>query len=544
MNKLGQYLQQHLSGEVSVSSDARRYFSTDASIFSVMPSLIVYPRNENDVRKTARFSWQLAERGRVVPITARGGGSDQTGAAIGTGIIMAFPAHMDRVLEFDGKSGIVVVEPGINYGKLQQTLQTHGRFLPPYPASLAYATIGGAVANNAGGEKSVKYGSTRQYVSSLRVVLANGEVVTTGRLSKRELNKKLGLTTLEGEIYRALDTLLDEQNTVVDTMDRAVMKNSSGYDLLDVRHNDGSFDLTPLFVGSQGTLGIVTEVTLKTEIYNPETTLFVAAFDSLQHLQSAVVELRAADDRPSALEVVDKHLLDFVTSANPAQLKNVLPSPHPAFVLLVEYDATGRSQKRAINRCRKILEKYAASVQCVTDLDDQDALWAIRHASATIVTHTHGQARAIPIIEDGAVPLDKLDAFITGVYDIFTRNHLQIAVWGHIGDGNLHMQPYLDLHEVGDRQIAFRVMEEYYKLVIELGGTISGEHGDGRLRGPYLSKMYGPEAYSVLQKVKAIFDPHGILNPGVKVNVTLEDIKPLLRQEYSLGHLHEHLPRS
>ncbi|HYH75046.1 MAG TPA: FAD-dependent oxidoreductase, partial [Candidatus Saccharimonadales bacterium] len=158
MSKVAHYLQEHVMGEVMTSPDARRYFATDASVLSLTPALIVYPRNENDVRKTARFTWQLAERGRVIPITARGAGTDLGGGAIGSGIILAFPAHMHRVLELDDKSGVVTVEPGINYAKLQQTLHTHDRFLPPYPASMEYSTIGGAVANNASGEKSVKYG--------------------------------------------------------------------------------------------------------------------------------------------------------------------------------------------------------------------------------------------------------------------------------------------------------------------------------------------------------------------------------------------------
>jgi glycolate oxidase len=163
VSKIGHYLQEHLIGEVLSATDARRHFATDGSIFSVAPALIVYPQNENDVRKVARFSWQLAERNRIVPITARGSGTDQGGAALGSGLMVVFPAHMNRIVELDGKTGVVTVEPGINYGKLQQTLMTHGRFLPPYPASMEFSTIGGAVANNASGEKSLKYGDTRSF---------------------------------------------------------------------------------------------------------------------------------------------------------------------------------------------------------------------------------------------------------------------------------------------------------------------------------------------------------------------------------------------
>ena len=281
MSKVAHYLQEHLIGEVIYSSDVRAYFATDASIFRLTPSVVVYPRNESDVRKIARFSWQLAERGRVLPLTARGSGTDQGGAAIGGGAILAFPAHMNRILELDSKSGNVTIEPGINFGKLQQALQTHGRFLPPYPSSMEYSTVGGALANNASGEKSVKYGDMRAFTKSLRVVLANGEVIETSRLSKRELNKKLGLSTFEGEIYRALDTLLEENKSLLDKVNLNVTKNTSGYDLWDVMHKDGSFDLTPLFVGSQGTLGVITEAVLETEIHSPEVTILAGYFDSV-----------------------------------------------------------------------------------------------------------------------------------------------------------------------------------------------------------------------------------------------------------------------
>lgn len=545
MSKIGHYLQEHLLGEVMTSADARRYFATDASIFTLPPAIAVYPRNENDVRKTARFTWQLAERGRVVPITARGAGTDQSGAALGSGVMLAFPAHMNRIIELDSKSGEVTVEPGLNYGKLQQTLQTHGRFLPPFPASLEYSTIGGAIANNASGDKSIKYGDTRAYVKSLRVVLANGEVVETGRISKRELNKKLGLATFEGEIYRSIDTLIEENKKLIDKFDLGVTKNATGYGLLDIKHKDGSFDLTPLIVGSQGTLGIVTEAVLDTEAFNPETTLIMATFDDVSKAQAAIIELRDQPETPSAIEMVDSELLKLVDKLNPNQLKDVMLKPFPDVVLLVEFDdASARHQKKAAKRARKILEKYASDCQTETELEKQAELWKIRDASATVVAHAEGKAKALPIIEDGIVPIDKFGEFLQAIRRLLAQNQLTAAIWGHAGDGHLHVQPFLDLAQVGDRQKAFRIIDEYYKLVVGMGGSTSGEHGDGRLRAPYLPAMYGAEVYALFQKVKKIFDPYGTLNLGVKIDVTMQDIKPLLRQSYTLDHVYDHLPRS
>ncbi len=543
MNKVAQYLQEHVLGEVVSSSDARAYFSTDASVFRITPAVVVYPRSEGDVRKVARFTWQLAERGRILPITARGGGSDQTGAAIGGGVILVFPAHMNRILELDSKTGIVTVEPGLNYAKMQQTLHTHGRFLPPYPASLEYSTIGGAIGNNAGGDKSIKYGDTRGFVKSLRVVLANGEIIQTERLTKRELNKKLGLSTFEGEVYRGVDGLLEENHELIEKMKLHVTKNTAGYAMADVRRKDGSFDLTPLFVGSQGTLGIFTEAMLDTEVHNPESTLLVGYFDDLKKAIDAAQELRKLPEKPSAIEMVDENLLKLVTKLNSNQLKDVIETPLPKVVLLVEFDnPSDRTQKRMTKKAAKIIERYGNKLHIEIDPAEQDKYWRIRHAPAMLMAHSEGNVKAVPIVDDGIVPIDKLEELIRGIYDLFDKSHLSVAIWGHAGDGNLHMRPFLDLGQLGDRQKAFRLMDEYSKLVVSLGGSTSGEHNDGRLRGPYLDRVYGPEIYAVFQKLKSIFDPYGTLNSGVKINVTVDDTKPLLRQEYTMYHMYQHLP--
>lgn len=545
MSKVAHYLQEHLSGEVLATPAIRKYFSTDGGVFTVTPSLVVYPRNESDVRKTARFTWQLAERGRVIPITARGMGTDQAGAAIGSGIVMAFPAHMNRILELDGKSGDVVIEPGILYGKLQQTLHTHGRFLPPYPSSIEYSTLGGAIANNAAGEKTIKYGCTRDFVKSLRVVLANGEAIETKRLSKRELSKKMGLTTFEGEMYRALDTLIDENKQTLSDIKLHVSKNSAGYALADVKRKDGSFDLTPLFVGSQGTLGVVTEATIKTVPYNPDTTLIAAFFDDLSVAEQAIADIRSLPEIPSAMELVDEKLLNFLDKHNPNQLKGIVDKPFHKLVVLIEFDnANTRLQKKMSKKATKILDKLQIPYQLETNEAEKEKLWSIRHSAAAVISHSEGNVKALPIIEDGIVPADKMQQYLKGVYQIFDTYKLEAAIWGHAGNANLHMQPFLDLSQIGDRQKVFKIIDEYYSLVISLGGSTSGEYSDGRLRGPYLKKLYGEALYTVFQKLKLIFDPYGTLNPGVKMDVTLDDIKPLLRHEYSMEHLADHLPRS
>lgn len=543
MNKVAHYLQEHLVGEVMTGNDARRYFSTDGSILSVAPAIIVYPRNENDVRKTARFTWQLAERGKVIPITARGSGTDQSGAAIGEGIIMAFPAHMNRILELDGKTGEAIVEPGLNFGRLQQTLFTHNRFLPSYPSSYEYSTIGGAVANDSAGERSVKYGSTGSFVNGLRVVLANGEVIETGRLSKREVNKKLGLATFEGEIYRNLDALIEENNQLIKNI--KTVNTSAGYGLADVKRKDGSVDLTPLFVGGQGTLGLITEIALSTEPHNPNSTVIAANIQDFNVMADIIKELNNFNEKPSAIEMVNDHLLNFVHEHNPNQLKGLVQQPYPKAILIIEFDnPSDRLQKKVAKKATKLLKSKGVDYKIETESEARENIWRIRHSASSLIAYADKNTKALPIIEDGVVPVEKISEFIRSVYELLNRNNVLPAAWGNVGTGVLHVRPLLDLAQVGDRQTAFKLIDEYYALVVSMGGSTSSGHNDGRLRAPYLPTVYGPEIYGLFEKVKQIFDPFGTLNPGVKVGVTMDDVKPLVRQEFGLKHFYDHLPRS
>jgi FAD/FMN-containing dehydrogenase len=545
VNKVANYLQEHVVGEVLASADVREYFSTDGGVFKLTPSLVVYPKNTQDVRKVTRFSWQLAEKGHVLSITARGRGSDQAGAAVGSGIVMVFPAHMNRMLELDTKQHLIRVQPGMNFRALQELSHSHGLFLPPYPSSIDYATIGGAIANATAGEKTVKYGSMRQYTQSLEVVLANGEVIQTERISKKELERRKGLTTFEGEVYRQLDGLIvDNLGLIAQHANTpGVTKNAAGYALTEVKRKDGSFDLTPLFVGSQGTLGIITEAIVQLEPYSPRTTLFKIHVPQLE-LASEVIE-QIMKLNPSLLEVVDSNLLEFVKRVSPSRLKGLVDEPFPALVLLAEFDdLKDAAQLKKAKKAEKLLQKLGLQFVGTQNYEEQQRMWGLRHSAAAVIWHTEAGTKALPIIEDGIVPREKFQQYVSGIYALFAKYNLEPAVWGHAGDANLHLQPFLDLSKVGDRQKVFRLMDEYYNMVLDLGGSTCGEHNDGRLRAPFLPKVYGPEMYSLFQQVKKIFDPFGTLNPGVKIDVTLRDLVPMLRQEYSLRHLADHLPRT
>ena len=545
MSKVAHYLQEHLDGEVSISPDVRKHFAHDASVLQIVPALVVYPRGENDIRKTNRFAWQLAERGKVVPITARGAGSDVTGAAIGGGIIMSFTAHQGKILSLDVKKEVVEVESGINYDKLQQTLLTHGQFLPPYPASIQYATVGGAVANNAVGEKSVKYGDTQAYVERLRVVLANGEVIETGRLNKKELSKKMGLASMEGEIYRALDALIDENKDLINKI-RAVRKathNSAGYNIFDVKNKDGSLDLTPLFVGSQGTLGIISEIILKTEPHNPATTLIVASFNDLEIMSDLLPKI--LELKPSMMEMINRAAIAEVSKINPNQLSSALESFQSAMTLFIEFDDfKNGAQKKKVKSLQKILDKNGTAIKVVTEIEEQNKLLKVRESVATLFNYQIGQSRAVPVAEDVSVPVESLVHFLQKTELVYEKHGLSASAWGHAGDGVVRMQPSLNLMEVGDRQKYFKLPEEIYQIALGFGGSITASHGDGRTKAMYLPMMFGHDMVRIFEKIKLVFDPMGILNPGVKVGVDNNAVRQMVRNDYSLAHRHDFLPRT
>ena len=542
MNKVAQYLRKHIKGEVLTSKSAREYFATDGSVFTVMPKLVVYPRSVSDVRKVAKFTWQLAEKGVNLPITARGRGTCQGGGALGSGTMLVFPSHLNRLLEL-GKDS-VVVEPGMNYRALQDILISHGRYLPPYPSSIDYCTLGGAVANNAAGENTYKYGATREFVKSLEVVLSNGDIIETKRLNKRQLSLKMGQDDLEGEIYRQLDSLIMDNWELIQAARPGVSKNSAGYDLWDVKRTDGSFDLTPLIVGSQGTLGIVTKITLFTAPYNPKTSLVVAHFDDIAAAGNAVEDIQRI--QPASIEVVDGHLLEFIHKTHPADLEGLIDDEIPKIVLLIKLDNIKDTvRKKKVKQLKKILTDKAREIVVATDPHDQENLWKIRHSAAAVIQYdSEDGSKALPIIEDGVVPRNKFSEYIDLIYKTFEKYNLEVALWGHAGDGNLHMQPFLNLSNTGDRQKVFKVMDDYYSGVMKLGGSTAGEHNDGMLRAPYLPILFGKEMYDLFKQTKTIFDPKNILNTGVKIDVSRKDQVDALRTEYSMNHLADHMPRS
>ena len=537
MREIIKKLREVLAGDVSVSEDDLGYYSTDGGVFELSPTAIVFPKDTNDVSALVKTVDAIHQNGNDrISLTARGNGTDQGGGPINTGIIIDFMKYMNQILEIG--DDYVIVQPGCLYGRLQKELKLRGRYLPPYPASVEVCTIGGAVANNAAGEKTVKYGATRNYVEAIQVVLADGSVTWIHALSSAQMEQKKQLDSLEGEIYRQLESLINNNLDVVHNNHPHVTKESAGYALWKVLHDD-KFDLAQVVTGSQGTLCLITAIRLRT-VVTPDpnkVSLMVSYYNSLESAGQAAQGLH--DLEPSALEIVDKNLINLVNTQKPELLVGLLPKGDvPAVVLLTEFDNQNDDERASkLVSAQEVINQHAYDSIVKHKPEEETQLWKLRRSAAAVMWTIPGTKKALPIIEDGTVPPHRLSEFITRAYAIFEKYDLEIAIWGHAGDADLHMQPFMDLSKQSDRRKLFAMTDEFYNMVHELGGTAAGEHNDSLMRAVYQPLMFGPEMSKLFNDVKHIFDPENMLNPHKKVGVDFNYVKKHLRHSYSIESL-------
>jgi FAD/FMN-containing dehydrogenase len=530
MSKIADYLRERLTGEVSAEPAVRKRFATDGSVLQIAPQIVVYPRTTNDVRKLARFTWRLAERGQVLPMVPRGGGTDTTGAAIGSGAAVVFPAHMARILELDIKSQMVRVQPGLNLATLQEAMATHGLFLPPVPSDFKASTVGGALGCNAAGTKSIKYGTLRDWTDRLEIVLANGEIIQTGRISKHELNAKKGLQTMEGEIYRSLDNLIEDNQELIQKLDESNTPNASGYALELVKAKDGSFDLTQLVIGSQGTLGVIVQAILKLTNRPTEVSMMAAAITGEQDLPTLTEDLLQLE--PSELEFIDGGTLELIEQLGGGTPWKTVTDVKPVTMVFIEFDDRNRARK--VKKAAKLLESAGVlDARVATEWEDQESLRSIHHSVSTITNYSHQGTSALPLAPDIAVEPSKVPLLVEKVRGLLRHHHIEGGVWGHLGTGVISVRPLINLANLGQRQIVFKLISELAEAAADLGGSLTGEFGEGRMASMATDDQNGQELTDLFVKVKQIFDPYGTLNPGVKSGSDQQTLLAHLRQEYN-----------
>ncbi|QZP39568.1 FAD-binding and (Fe-S)-binding domain-containing protein [Halobaculum magnesiiphilum] len=494
-----------LDGEVDFGAAARRLYATDASIYEVEPSGVTFPRSREDVREIVAFA-----REHNLSITARGAGSSLTGNAVGEGIVVDCERHLDDVVAVDPDAQTVTVQPGVVLDNLNEMLEAHDLHFPPDPSTSSTCTIGGMVANDAAGAHSVRHGTTRDNVRRVECVLADGTVADFRHYEGADLEAVLERDDRIGEVHRTVRDIVAEHAAEIDARYPDVERNSSGYDLESTADPDGEWlDLSRLVVGSEGTLGVITEVTLElTE--RPETRAAALVFyDDVVSAAAAVAGTLEAD--PSTVELIDDGLLGY---ARDAWGFDLVPEDAGA-ALLVEVETTLAAQEGDLDAAVAAARTDATvAVERATDDAMQDRLWKVRKASNPLLNRRMGDEQAPSFIEDAAIPPESLPTYLERVGDVLREHDLEASVFGHAGQGVLHIKPFLNLQEEADREALRAVSERVHDIVLDIGGCVSGEHGDGRLRSQYLPLMYGDELYSAFVEVKRTFDPEDVCNPA------------------------------
>ena len=534
-----------VKGEIDISEETLTKYSRDASIFEVRPACVVHPKDSEDVKALVKFVASNKEKDPNISITARSAGTDMSGGPLNEGIIADFTTHFNSILGWG--PNFVDIQPGVYYRDFEPEGLKRGLLLPCYTASKSLNTVGGMVGNNSAGEKTLAFGQTKDYVEELDVVLSDGSLCTFTDLEQKELEQKLKLPNFEGDVYRKMYHLIKENRDLISRARPKTSKNSAGYLLWEI-YDGIKFNLAKLFVGSQGTLGLVTKIRLRLIEPKPKNALLVMFLKDTNNLGNIVADV--VQHRPESFESYDDNTLALAVRFLPGMLKKmkgnflslawqVLPEAWmaltggmPKLVLIAEF--TGDTQEEVNEKASLLQREVEGNFHIKTRICRSEAevqkYWTIRRESfALLRQHVHGKHTA-PFIDDIAVLPEKMPQFLPELNKILDKykDKMVYTIAGHAGNGNFHIIPLMNLADASQRMIIPKLSDEVYDLVIRYGGTITAEHNDGLIRTPYLEKMYGKQVTDLFQEVKNIFDPHNIFNPGKKVGSNLQ---------YSLDHI-------
>jgi len=509
-----QELQERVAGDVFNDLLRRCLLSTDGSIFQKLPSAVVYPRSVDDVVMTVRFAQKQG-----LSICSRGAGSGLCGSAIGDGIVSDFSKYMNRLIDLNVDERYFTCEPGFRLGELEKILAGLDLFFPPDPSSGEYATFGGMYGTNASGAHSVKYGNVADYIADAQIVFSDGTVTTLSQIGDTAYDHLPVSLKKLFQLYEANAAKIQKAYP-------ATRFNTSGYNLRKLVRNKKLL-LHHLFAGSEGTLGIVTQLTFRLLPKPAYNSLVVAYMDDIVASARAVQDILPSG--PSGIEVMDKSLLRLARSQDD-RLREAIPA-NVDNVLLIEFDAFEESEcteLAAATRNLLQIRGYTKNVHTAVSDADKTAFWAVRKAAVPILYKLKGEKKILALIEDAAVPTDRLVEYFEGVYLILNRHDVEFVTYGHIAKGLLHTRPLLNLKARHDVALLRTIADELYELVQGLNGSVSGEHGDGRLRSPYIKRQY-PDIYDLFILTKALLDPHGMLNPEIITHHDPDQMKKYLR---------------
>ncbi len=491
-------------GEVLGDPVYRQLYTSDGSIFEIRPLAIVRPRNTADIVASVQYA---SEKG--IPIHARGSGSGVAGESLGPGLVLDFSKFLRRVLYADGER--VRVQPGVVLERLNTQLHRAGRIFGPDPSNSQVTTIGSVLAINAAGSRWPRYGTASENVSSVQVVTAQGEVMEFGREPMPEPGAAANESGKQGLVRHLADLFRRHAERITEHSPKAPM-HRCGYNLAGV-HADGTLDLARLICGSEGTLALISEATLQTAPLPRHPGVALLLFDSIDKAARAVQKI--LPHHPTACDLMDRRHLSLARETE-VRFDLLIPNQTEA-VLLVEQEGADSNDTRT--RLRELVEdvrdthRLAFDARLAFDPQDFELFWRLATKIQPALFQVRGPARPVPVVEDIAVPPEILPDFLIRVQNVLKRHQVTASLFSHAAQGQLHVQPFLDVFDASDIIRMRRLAEDMYEEVFQAGGTISGEHGIGLARTAYIRRQAGP-LYEVFRELKHVFDPRNLLNPG------------------------------
>lgn len=540
--------QKGFAGDIDGSEATRATYSHDASLFELVPQLVVYPKDSADLEKlvTTVNEYRVGITG--LSLTARSAGTDMSGGSISDSVLVDFRRYFTKIEEVTENSAHL--QPGVLYKDFEKVSLTYNNaLLPSFPASRELASVGGMVANNSGGEKSLEFGKTENFVTELAVTLGDGKSYILKPLQTSEVQAKIRQTDFEGQVYKQMFDLLDKNYEQIKAAKPKVSKNSTGYNLWDVwDRQSGVFDLTKLFVGSQGTLGLVSDIRLRLvhePLHSGVLVVFMKNIDNLGEVINAVLP-----HKPASFEAFDNYTLMLSIKFFPYFRKTlgwkglfklglqllpdalVLMRGIPKMVLLVEFTAeTPELVAQKIHDMHAGLASF--KVEAIEEDSTEAKAWKfriMRRESFNLLRKKVHDKHTAPFIDDLVVPPPHLPEFLPKLRAIIKKYNLMATIAGHMGDGNFHVIPLMKIEDPKERAKLLPAMKEVNELVLSYKGSLSGEHNDGMIRGPWLEAMYGKEVTDLFRQTKTIFDPGNIFNPHKKTDATWD---------FSMAHIRE-----
>lgn len=509
-----QELKQQIDGDLFYDDIHLALLSFDASIFQVTPEAVLYPKHTQDVVAAVRFATV-----KNMSVHSRGSGSGLCGSAIGSGIIIDFSRYMNVLINLDEDKKTFTCEPGYRFGELQAELKGKPIFFPPDPSSGEYASFGGMYATNASGAHSVKYGNVSDYAIDAEIVLSDGSVHHLAEIASMDYGQL-------PDNFRNLYDMYIRNGKEILAAYPSVKYNVTGYNLKNLVQN-GSLNLAKLLGGSEGTLAIITRLTFKLLDKPDFDSLVVAFFDDIVSSAKAVQHIMPMN--PSGIEVMDKSLLALAKQNDPT-LRDKIPDGIDN-VLLIEFDGYDFDAcKLMATEAQQILkdEQLTDKAYLAISAEEKAKYWGVRKAAVPILYKLKGDKKILALIEDAAVPIENLVPYFEGVYALLDKYKVDFVVYGHIAKGLMHTRPLLNLKEADDVDLLKIIADEFFTLISSLGGVVSGEHGDGRIRSCYIKKLYG-DTYKYFLQTKSIFDSANILNPEIKTKIDPVQVQQNLR---------------